>query len=79
MNLTQLQQDLDKIKISFCGDFSQSDLLKTHERNGLWDFLKDCRRDEKFNCTEFTIGDIVRSGFVRNYLIQKTKLGIGME
>ena len=27
----------------------------------------------------FNIGDIVRSGFVRNYLIQKTKLGIGIE
>ena len=34
---------------------------------------------KEFNCTEFTISDIVRSGFVRNYLIQKTKLGIGME
>ena len=32
-----------------------------------------------FNCTEFNIGDIVRSGFVRDYLIQKTKLGIGMD
>ena len=29
--------------------------------------------------TEFNIGDIVRSGFVRNYLIQKTKLGMGIE
>ena len=27
----------------------------------------------------FDIGDIVRSGFVRDYLIQKTKLGIGVE
>ena len=26
-----------------------------------------------------TIGDIVRSGFVRNYLINKMKLGIGVE
>ena len=28
---------------------------------------------------EFDIGDIVRSGFVRSYLIQKTKLGMGIE
>ena len=34
---------------------------------------------EEFNCTEFTIGDIVRSGFVRSYLINKIKLGIGIE
>ena len=51
----------------------------THERNGLWDFLRIAEEMKEFNCTEFTIGDIVRSGFVRNYLIQKTKLGIGME
>ena len=73
---TRLGQDS---KISFCGDFSQSDLLKTHERNGLWDFPRIAEEMKEFNCTEFTIGDIVRSGFVRNYLIQKTKLGIGME
>ena len=34
---------------------------------------------EEFNCTEFTIGDIVRSGFIRSYLINKIKLGIGMD
>jgi len=34
---------------------------------------------KQFNCVEFDIGDIVRSGFVRDYLIQKTKLGIGVE
>ena len=34
---------------------------------------------KEFNCTEFTIGDIVRSGFIRNYLINKIKLGIGMQ
>ena len=34
---------------------------------------------EEFNYVEFNIGDIKRSGFVRNYLIQKTKLGIGVE
>jgi hypothetical protein len=28
---------------------------------------------------EFDIGDIVRSGFVRSYLIQKTKLGLGID
>jgi len=32
-----------------------------------------------FNVTEFNIGDIVRSGFVREYLIEKTKLGFGVE
>ncbi len=37
------------------------------------------KKMKQFNCVEFDIGDIVRSGFVRDYLIQKTKLGIGVE
>jgi len=66
-------------KIMFCGDFSQTDLTKMNERNGLMSFLQILQEMEEFNCTEFDIGDIVRSGFVRNYLIQKTKLGMGLE
>ena len=66
-------------KIMYCGDFDQSDLQRTNEKNGLHDFLRILEEMEEFNCTEFTIGDIVRSGFVRNYLINKIKLGIGME
>ena len=74
--ITRVGQDS---KIFFCGDFSQSDLTKMNERNGLMDFLQILQEMEEFNCVEFNIGDIVRSGFVRNYLIQKTKLGMGIE
>ena len=74
--ITRVGQDS---KIVFCGDFSQSDLTKTNERNGLMDFLQILQEMEEFHCIEFNIGDIVRSGFVRNYLIQKTKLGMGIE
>ena len=73
---TRIGQDS---KIMFCGDFDQSDLQRTNEKNGLHDFLRILEEMDEFNCTEFTIGDIVRSGFVRNYLINKIKLGIGME
>ena len=66
-------------RIVFCGDFFQTDLLKTGDKNGLHDFLRILEEMKDFNCTEFNIGDIVRSGFVRDYLIQKTKLGIGMD
>ena len=66
-------------KIVFCGDFSQTDLLKQNERNGLHDFLRILEEMEEFNCTEFTLGDIVRSGFVRSYLINKIKMGLGTE
>ena len=74
--VTRVGQDS---KIMFCGDFMQTDLSKVNERNGLFDFLRILEEMEEFNCVEFNIGDIVRSGFVRNYLIQKTKLGIGVE
>ena len=66
-------------KIIFCGDFAQTDLVKTNEKNGLHDFLRILDEMDEFNCIEFTIGDIVRSGFVRSYLINKTKMGIGIE
>ena len=74
--ITRVGQDS---KIVFCGDFSQSDLTKTSEKNGMMDFLQILHEMKEFNCVEFDIGDIVRSGFVRNYLIQKTKLGMGIE
>ena len=74
--ITRVGQDS---KIVFCGDFDQSDLQKTNEKNGLHDFLRILEEMEEFNCTEFTIGDIVRSGFVRSYLINKIKMGIGIE
>jgi len=83
MNFHELDTIITRVgqesKIIFCGDFAQSDLQRTNEKNGLHDFLRILEEMKEFNCTEFTIGDIVRSGFVRNYLINKTKMGIGME
>ena len=74
--ITRVGQDS---KIIFCGDFSQTDLVKQNEKNGLHDFLRILEEMEEFNCIEFTLGDIVRSGFVRSYLINKIKLGIGID
>jgi len=74
--ITRVGQDS---KIVFCGDFGQSDLMKQNEKNGLHTFLQILEEMDEFNCSEFSIGDIVRSGFVRSYLINKAKLGIGLE
>ena len=74
--ITRVGQDS---KIVFCGDFGQSDLTRMNEKSGLMNFLQILQEMNEFNCTEFDIGDIVRSGFVRSYLIQKTKLGMGIE
>ena len=66
-------------RICFAGDFFQTDLIRTNERNGLHDFIRIVENMKSFNVTEYTIADIVRSGFIREYLIEKTKLGFGME
>ena len=59
---------------------AQSDLRKHNgDREGYHNFQAILEELEEFEVIEFDIGDIVRSGFVRNYLIQKTKLGIGIE
>ena len=70
--ITRVGQDS---RIVFCGDFNQSDLQKTNEKNGLYNFLNILQEMEEFNCIEFDIGDIVRSGFIRSYIINKIKMG----
>ena len=74
--ITRVGQDS---KIIFCGDFNQTDLIKTNDRNGIQDFFRIIQNMEEFNDVEFGIPDIVRSGFVRSYLIEKTRQGMGIE
>ena len=62
-------------KIMFCGDATQSDLIKTNEKNGIVDFMKILRVMPSFDIIEFDIEDIVRSGLCKEYIIAKTELG----
>jgi predicted ribonuclease YlaK len=61
-------------KIMFCGDASQSDLIRTNEKNGIIDFMRILRIMPSFDIIEFGIEDICRSGIVKEYLIAKTEL-----
>ena len=63
-------------KIIFAGDAAQTDLLKTNERNGILDFMKIIQGMDEFEMVEFGIKDIVRSGLVKSYLINKINLGL---
>ena len=63
-------------RIIFCGDASQTDLVKTNDRNGIHDFLNILRKMPSFDIIEYGIDDIVRSGLVRNYLLTKIALGM---
>ena len=61
-------------KIMFCGDATQSDLIKTNEKNGIIDFMRILRIMPSFDIIEFGVEDIVRSGLVKEYIIAKTQL-----
>lgn len=62
-------------KIMFCGDIMQSDLVKTSERSGIHDFMKILQAMPEFESVEFGVDDIVRSGLVKSYLVNKINLG----
>ena len=63
-------------RIIFCGDASQSDLVKTNDRNGIHDFLNILRKMPSFDIIEYGIDDIVRSGLVKEYIISKLEVGL---
>ena len=63
-------------RIVFCGDASQTDLVKTNDRNGIHDFLNILRKMPSFDIIEFGIDDIVRSGLVKEYIIAKLEVGL---
>jgi predicted ribonuclease YlaK len=63
-------------KIMFCGDATQSDLIKTNEKNGIVDFMKILRMMPSIDIIEFGVDDIVRSGFVKEYILAKMEVGV---
>ena len=71
--ITRIGQDS---KIMFCGDATQTDLVKQNERNGIVDFLRILRNMPSFDIIEFGIDDIVRSGLVKEYIIAKLEVGL---
>jgi predicted ribonuclease YlaK len=63
-------------KIMFCGDATQSDLVKTNERNGIIDFMRILRVMPSMSMIEFGVEDIVRSGLCKEYLVAKMELNL---
>jgi len=63
-------------RIMFCGDATQSDLIKTAERNGIVDFIRILKNMPSFSMVEFEAEDICRSGLVKEYIIAKHELGL---
>ena len=63
-------------KIMFCGDATQTDLLKQNERNGIIDFMRVLRLMPSVELIEFGVDDIVRSGLCKEYLLAKLELNL---
>ena len=80
LNFHELDSIITRIgensKIMFCGDSSQTDLIKTNDRNGIVDFMNVLRKMPSFDIIEFGIDDIVRSGLVKEYIIAKLENGL---
>ena len=71
--MTRVGQDS---KIMFCGDATQTDLVRTNERNGIVDFMRVLRLMESVDVIEFGVEDIVRSGLVKEYILAKLQLSL---
>jgi phosphate starvation-inducible protein PhoH len=58
-------------RIILCGDFYQNDLKDTKQKSGLFSIINILGRMNEVDLIQFGIEDIVRSGFVKNYIIAK--------
>jgi phosphate starvation-inducible protein PhoH and related proteins len=64
-------------KIIFCGDGNQDDLIRDkNDASGFRDFIAIAKNMREFDLFRFTSDDIVRSGFVKSWIITREKLGI---
>ena len=66
----------EETMIMFCGDATQTDLIKQNERNGIHDFMRVLRLMSSVDIIEFGVEDIVRSGLVKEYILAKMELNL---
>ena len=58
-------------RVILCGDYYQSDLIHSRDREGLNQFLYILKRSQFFSTVEFDWKDILRSDLVRDYIMTK--------
>ena len=63
-------------KIIFCGDYRQTDFRFDDEKEGIFKFMKIMEQMKDFSMINFGWDDIVRSDFVRDYIMTKEMLEI---
>jgi predicted ribonuclease YlaK len=62
-------------KVIFCGDYKQSDFKYDDDKQGIVKFLQIVEQLRNFTIVNFGWEDIVRSDFVRDYIMTKEMLG----
>jgi phosphate starvation-inducible protein PhoH len=62
-------------KIILCGDLRQSDLDERNGKHDLKKIMNIVKHMNRFDFIEMTADDIVRSGFVKNFIMTSEKLG----
>ena len=63
-------------RLIFCGDYHQSDFKEGGEREGIMKFMRIIESMKDFTIVNFGWEDIVRSDFVRDYIMAKEMIGI---
>jgi len=66
----------DNCRFIMCGDYYQSDFQKEGDKSGIIKFLSIIEQLRNFETIEFGWEDIVRSDFVRDYIMTKEMLKI---
>ena len=80
LNFHELDSIITRIgkhsRIIFCGDYSQTDLTRENDKKGILKFMEVLSHIKEFKIIEFIVNDIVRSDFLKSYIIAKYKLGV---
>jgi len=79
MNFHELDSVITRVgndcRIIFCGDHKQTDFKYNDDKEGIIKFLSIIETMRAFRVVEFGWADIVRSDFVRDYIMTKEMLG----
>ena len=81
LNFHELDSIITRIgknsRIIFCGDYSQTDLSRENDKKGILKFMEVLSKISEFETVEFMVDDIVRSDFLKSYIVAKYNLGYG--
>jgi phosphate starvation-inducible protein PhoH len=66
----------ENCRFILCGDHAQNDLSIKREKTGFMEIMSILNNMDDVSHIKFTTSDVVRSGFVKEYLIEKEKQGL---